>query len=131
MIQSLDILCVQQLTYVGDNRVRRNRVIAEIEGIDQRTGDLDYSTAFQWQATDDEFEQNESNILDEIQEERGWTRTELLREVRNRKQVLQYLMEQDVSDYRQFTAIINEYYAHPDRVLDRVRTDLEADITME
>jgi flagellar protein FlaI len=131
MIQSLDILSVQQLTYVGDDRVRRNRVIAEIEGIDQRTGDLDYTTAFRWRATDDEFDQNESNVLEEIQEERGWSRTELLQEMRNRKEVLQYLLEQDVTDYRQFTAIINEYYAHPDRVLERVRADLEADVTIE
>jgi flagellar protein FlaI len=131
MIQSLDILSVQQLTFVGDNRVRRNRVIAEIEGIDQRTGDLDYSTAFRWRATDDAFEQLESNILDEIQEERGWSRTELLAELRDRKQVLQYLLEEDVTDYRQFTAVINEYYAHRDRVLDRVRSNLDADITMQ
>ncbi|WP_135826924.1 type II/IV secretion system ATPase subunit [Halorussus ruber] len=125
MIQSLDILSVQTLTYVGDERVRRNRVLAEIEGIDQRTGDLDYSTTFSWQANEDTFRRNDSNVLDEIQDERGWSRAELLEELRNRKRVLQYLRERGVSDYRRFTAMINEYYSHPDRVLDTLDLDSE------
>src|SRR6056297_1232799 len=97
MIQSLDILSVQTLTYVGDERVRRNRVLAEIEGIDQRTGDLDYSTTFSWNANQDTFRRSDSNILDEIQDERGWSRSELLEELRDRKRVLQYLREQGVT----------------------------------
>ncbi|MFC4449773.1 type II/IV secretion system ATPase subunit [Halorussus aquaticus] len=127
MIQSLDILSVQTLTYVGDERVRRNRVIAEIDGINQRTGDLDYSTAFSWDANEDAFRRNDSNVLDEIQNEKGWSRSELLGELRDRKRVLQYLRERGVSDYRRFTAMINEYYAHPDRVMDTI--DLDAEIS--
>jgi len=120
MIQSLDVLCVQTLTYVGEQRVRRNRVIAEIEGIDQRTGDLDYSPAFTWNAGDDTFNRENSVVLDEIREDRGWSRTDLLEEFRNRKRVLAYLQERGIDDYRSFTAVVNEYYAHPERVLERV-----------
>ncbi|WP_198661966.1 type II/IV secretion system ATPase subunit [Halorussus litoreus] len=126
MIQSLDILSVQRLTYVGEERVRRNNVIAEIEGIDQRTGDLDYSTTFSWRADDDSFRQNDSSIVDEIQDEKGWSRSELLEEIRDRKRVLQYLRERGVTDYRRFTAMINEYYSHPERVLDTI--DLENEV---
>jgi flagellar protein FlaI len=125
MIQSLDILSVQTLTYVGDERVRRNRVLAEIEGMDQRTGDLDYSTTFSWNANEDTFRRNDSGILDEIQDERGWSRGELLEELRDRKRVLRYLRERGVRDYRRFTAMINEYYSHPDRVLDTLDLDGE------
>ncbi|USZ68783.1 type II/IV secretion system ATPase subunit [Halorussus salilacus] len=123
MIQSLDILSVQTLTYVGDERVRRNRTLAEIEGIDQRTGDLDYSTAFSWNANRDTFRRDDSTVLDEIQDERGWSRSQLLGEVRDRKRVLQYLRESGVTDYRRFTAMVNEYYAHPERVLDAIDLD--------
>ncbi len=128
MIQSLDILCVQTLTYVDDERVRRNRVIAEIEGIDQRTGDLDYSTAFEWRPTEDRFVEQDSAVLDEIREDRGWSRSELLRELRNRKRVLQYLVERGITDYRQFTALINEYYANPEHVVERVTEQLDTDV---
>ncbi|GGL22375.1 type II secretion system protein [Halarchaeum grantii] len=128
MIQSLDILCVQTLTYVGDERVRRNRVIAEIEGIDQRTGDLDYSTAFEWRPTEDRFVEQDSAVLDEIREDRGWSRSELLRELRNRKRVLKYLVDRDITDYRQFTALVNEYYANPEQVVERVTDRLDEDV---
>ena len=131
MIQSLDILSVQTLTYVGDERVRRTRTLAEIEGIDQRTGDLDYSTAFSWNAGEDTFRRNDSGILDEIQSERGWSRAELLEEVRDRKRVLRYLRERGVTDYRRFTAMVNEYYAHPARVLDAIDLDDEVSTGFE
>ncbi|MFB6086596.1 MAG: type II/IV secretion system ATPase subunit [Halodesulfurarchaeum sp.] len=120
MIQSLDVLSVQTLTYVGDERVRRTRTIAEIEGIDQRTGDLDYSMAFEYDPETDSFDQFDSIVLEEIREDRGWTRSELLREFRNRKAVLQYLLEHDVRDYRRFTALINDYYADKDAVMARI-----------
>jgi len=128
MIQSLDILSVQMLTYVGEERVRRTNVIAEIEGIDQRTGDLDYSTAFEYEPEVDEFRQFDSIVLEEIRDERGWSRSELLREFRDRKRVLQYLVEQDVRDYRRFTALVNDYYADPERVIDRISGRLDADL---
>ncbi|MFW6003141.1 MAG: type II/IV secretion system ATPase subunit [Halanaeroarchaeum sp.] len=128
MIQSLDILSVQTLTYVGDERVRRNQLIAEIEGIDQRTGDLDYSTAFEWDAKNDTFSQYDSIVLEEIREDRGWSRAALLREFRNRKRVLQYLVEREVTDFRRFTALINEYYADKERVVDRIDGRLQTDV---
>ncbi len=124
MIQSLDVLAVQTLTYVGDERVRRTRTIAEIEGIDQRTGDLDYSMAFEYDPETDSFDQFDSIVLEEIREDRGWTRSELLREFRDRKRVLQYLLEHDVRDYRRFTALINDYYADKDAVIARISDQL-------
>jgi flagellar protein FlaI len=122
MVQSLDVLCVQTLSRFGDERVRRNKTMAEIGGISNRTGELDYSRTFQWDPTADEFERSGSGLLDEIREERGWSREELLRELENRRAVLRYLWENDVTDYRWFTATVNEYYADPDRVLEKVRT---------
>ena len=125
MIQSLDVLSVQTLTYVGDERVRRTDVIAEIEGIDQRTGDLDYSIAFEYQPDSDSFKQFDSVVLEEIREDRGWSRSELLREFRDRKQVLHYLLEHDVQDYRRFTALINDYYADKATVMERIDADMD------
>ncbi|WP_327051648.1 type II/IV secretion system ATPase subunit [Halomicrococcus gelatinilyticus] len=129
MIQSLDVLSIQALTYVGKERVRRTRTIAEIDGIDQRTGDLDYSTTFSWQADSDTFEKRDSDVLDDIRESHGWSRSDLLSELRDRKRVLQYLRENDVTDYRRFTAMVNEYYADPDAVVERVVDDMETNVS--
>ncbi|AFK18748.1 type II secretion system protein [Haloferax mediterranei ATCC 33500] len=123
MVQSLDLLCVQTLTRHEGERVRRSQAIGEIGAIDQRTGELDYSSAFSWDPEDDTFDRNDSSLLDEIQRENGWSRTELRRELRNREEFLQYLLDKEVSDYRRFTALINEYYADADDVMARVEAD--------
>ena len=120
MVASLDILLVQTLTRLEGERVRRNKTIAEIEGIDQRTGELDYSTSFTWNADDDTFASSGSIVLDEIRDEQAWSQSELLEELRNRRQFLRYLRDQEVTDYRRFTAMINEYYTDPDRAMDLI-----------
>jgi len=120
MVQSLDMLSIQTLTRSGDQRVRRAKTIGEIGGIDQRTGELDYSSAFEWRPETDEFRRNDSSLLEEIADERGWSRSELLSEFRRRERFLDRLAALDITDYRTFTALVNEYYADPDRVMDRL-----------
>jgi flagellar protein FlaI len=122
MIQSLDLLSVQRLTRLDGERVRRSSAISEVGGIDQRTGELDYANAFTWDADTDTFDKQDSSLLDEIQDDRGWTRSELLSELRNRRRFLTTLQERGITDYRQFTALVNEYYADPERVLERIET---------
>ena len=120
MVRSLDMLSIQTLTRVGGERVRRAKTVGEIGGVDQRTGELDYSSVFSWQADTDTFRRNDSSLLEEIGEERGWSRAELLSEMRRRRSFLTHLRDQGVTDYRRFTALVNEYYADPERVMDRL-----------
>jgi flagellar protein FlaI len=125
MVQSLDVLCVQRLTRFGGERVRRADAIAEIEGIDGRTGELDYATAFEWHVTDDSFREGKRNLLSEIREERGWSQTTLLREMQRRKAFLERLRERGITQYQQFTAMVNRYYADPEGVIERLEADVE------
>ena len=120
MVQSLDILCIQVLGRSGDQRVRRAKTLAEIEGIDQRTGELDYSNTYAWEATDDRFTERNSDLLEDIQEERGWSQAELRIEQKNRQRFLAYLRAEGIDDYRRFTAMVNKYYADREQVMARV-----------
>ncbi|WP_423996727.1 type II/IV secretion system ATPase subunit [Halorubrum trapanicum] len=120
MVQSLDMLSVQTLTRSDDERVRRAKTIGEIGGIDQRTGELDYSSAFEWVPDSDTFRRNDSSLLEEIADERGWSRAELLREVRRRERFIELLSALGIDDYRTFTALVNEYYADADRVMEKL-----------
>jgi flagellar protein FlaI len=120
MVQSLDVLCVQVLARSGGKRVRRAQSLAEIEGIDQRTGELDYSTTYRWQGDADDFSESNSELLEEIREERGWSQSDLLRELQNRRRFLRYLQSEGITDYRRFTAMINTYYADPERMMERI-----------
>jgi len=131
MIQSLDILSIQTISHAAGERVRRTRELAEVVGIDQRTGDLDYQSIFSWQPADDEFRSSigQSRILAEIREEQGWSQLQLQRELRNRKRVIEYARSKDVTDYQTFTAIVNEYYADPEGVLDRIDGELDTAVS--
>ncbi len=120
MVTSLDILWVQVLGRSGGERVRRAKTLAEIEGIDQRTGELDYSNTYSWKSTNDTFIERNSELLEDIREERGWSESELLEELRNRRRFLKYLQNEEVTDYRRFTSMVNKYYADKDAVLDQI-----------
>ncbi len=125
MVQSLDMLSIQTLTRMDSERVRRAKVIGEIGGIDQRTGELDYSSAFKWNPETDQFRRSDSTLMDEIQNERGWSRAALLREIKRRERFLDLLGSLGVNGYRQFTALVNEYYADPERVMSRIESRAE------
>ncbi|WP_339104387.1 type II/IV secretion system ATPase subunit [Haloterrigena salinisoli] len=128
MVGSLDILSVQTLTRLDDGRVRRNKVLAEIDGVDQRTGELDYSTAFTWEGDTDTFRSSGSTVLEEIRDDRGWSQRELLAELERRERFLEYLQANGITDYRRFTALVNEYYADREGILERIDA---ADVDVE
>ncbi len=120
MVESLDLLIVQKQVRLDGQRVRRADAVAEIDGIDQRTGELDYGQAFAWNAGSDTFEPGSRTVADEIRDERGWSQSDLLRELKRRHRFLEALRERNITDYRRFTAMVNRYYADPERALDRV-----------
>jgi len=127
MIQSLDILSVQRLVRVDEDRERRSDHIAEIEGIDQRTGELNYSGLYDWDGGADTFEGDyrSSTVLEDIRKSEGWSESELLDEFNNRKLVLQYLVDEDINDLREFTSVIKKYARDPNEVIGEAESTLE------
>ncbi|MFB6361648.1 MAG: type II/IV secretion system ATPase subunit [Halobacteriales archaeon] len=121
MIRSLDILSVQTIHHRGGERWRRARELTEIVGVDQRTGDLDYTTVFEWEPSDDRFRKNlgQSQVLEVVAERRGWTGAELRRELRERQRILRFARLRDLTDYEPFTALVTDYYTDPDPLLAR------------
>lgn len=121
MLQALDIISVQALLYVGKERVRRTYIIVELTGIDPNTGDIRINVLFKWNPVNDTFERiGDSHVLREIMKQRGWTLTELNKEMENRKKVLQYLIEKDIRYYMDIARIVQMYYQNPDRVLKNI-----------
>ena len=111
MVESLDLCAVQTQRRLGGRRVRRIDGIAEIRGIDDRTGDLDYAEPISWHPQSDSFSRSHSEVLESIQTERGWDPDDLRAELAARKQFLNTLLERGVTDYREFTAQLRAYDA--------------------
>jgi flagellar protein FlaI len=121
MLAALDIVCIQLLTYFKDKRVRRNQSILEIAGIDQETGALKTNRLFERDPVTDQFEKlGDSIVLNEIMQERGWSALRLKTELENRRKVLEYLVEKDISGIEDVSKIIRQYFFEPEKVMKQV-----------
>ena len=122
MVQSLDILSVQTLSRQGDERVRRADSVVEIGNIDDRTGELNFSDLYSWDPATDSVsgEYTDSRVLEQIRRTNGWSEREFREEFRNRRRIIEYLVDQEVDGYEEFTAVINRYARDPAAVLSEI-----------
>ncbi len=114
MIEALDIISIQTQTYVNEKRVRRNIEIAEIVGLDPNTKMLRTSTVFIYDNIRDIHQMvGTSKALDEIKKMRGWSARELEDELRRRQYILEYMVENDITDFKKVSSVIYAYQAEP------------------
>ena len=121
MVQALDIVSIQALTYIGRERVRRATEIVEIAGIDPGTGNLRVNTVFEYDPVKDVFSYSgRSVIYAAIMEQRGWTYEDLTAEVNRRTGVLNAMKDQDITDYITVSRILRAYEIDADSVMARI-----------
>ena len=121
MIEALDIISIQALTYVGDKRVRRNIEIAEIVSLDPHTKMLRTTTVFQWDSVKDEHLMiGHSKALEEIRKSRGWSQSELQEELERRRLILEFMVEKNIRDFRDVSNIIHTYQTKSEKVLKKI-----------
>ncbi len=121
MIQALDIVSVQALIYQGRERVRRCQEIVELAGIDPITGNLQVNNVFEYDPVSDTFSfTGRSRIYNEIMEFRGWTKEQLDGEIAVRRQILEAMRVQGITDYISVSRIIQAYSIDRKTVLERI-----------
>ncbi|BAI61399.1 putative bacterial type II secretion system protein [Methanocella paludicola SANAE] len=119
MITALDIISIQAQTYLKNKRVRRNMKIVEINDIDPNTRNIRTNDIFVWNSSTDRFERvGESRVLGEIAQRRAWSKRELSAELMRRQKVLEYMLNNNIREFKQIAAIIHAYAVKPDRVLE-------------
>lgn len=122
MLSALDIVCLQNLTYFKEMRVRRNQSIVEIGGVDTETGALSINRLFERDNVTDRFRRlGDSTVLAEIARERGWGPTRLEKELASRKAVLEYMVGKNVRKIEEVAGIVRQYHFEPEKVLERIR----------
>ena len=110
MLSSLDLMTVQVLRSVGRKRVRRMDTLSEVVGIDAATGNISTREVYKWDPVLDKMkESGTSKVLDDIMLTKGWSREQLNKELENRRAVLQYMVDKDITDYREVSYIIQLY----------------------
>jgi flagellar protein FlaI len=124
MFTALDLVSIQTSTRVQGNKVRRNKSLTEINHYDPENDEINVQDVYQWQAETDEFLQmGESNTLDEIQFDRGWTRQQLDDEMFKRQIVLAYLIENGLNTYTQVAATLQAFINDPETILTLIAND--------
>jgi len=122
MMQALDIVTIQVQTYIGQERVRRIKEIIEITGLDPRTGTIKANSVFRWDPVTDDFKHSgDSSMLHAIADERGWTKKELFDALVERVEILEYMVKNDISNYKEISHIVQRYLIDSDAVLSEVR----------
>jgi flagellar protein FlaI len=124
MLQSLDIVCIQVQTYVGEVRVRRSNSIVEVTGLDTRTGNIRINEIYRWDPAANTFKQaGESYVLNSIMQSRGWGQDKLVSELGNRGKILEYMHGNGMRDYIHVSLVVQAYAVNPELVLEAIKSD--------
>ncbi|MDY7081625.1 MAG: type II/IV secretion system ATPase subunit [Halobacteria archaeon] len=122
MVQALDIVAVQRQIYHEGSRVRRSYEIVELdEGSD---GGIRTNALYRWTPKGDKHERvGNSLLLEEIKDIQGWDDARLDEELEIRKEILGYMVDNDITDYREIGKILEMCWKDREHVLDQVRQD--------
>ncbi len=121
MIQALNIISIQSQTYVKGKRARRNMKLVEITDIDPTTRNIRTNDIFAWDALTDKFHRvGESKALNEIMIRRGWSNSELKKELVNRQKILEFMVNNKITDFNAISTIIHDYQVSPEKIVKKL-----------
>jgi len=124
MLQSLDVLCIQEQVYIDEERVRRSRSLVEVLNVDPETEDLSINELFNWEPSGDFFAKvGDSYLLQDIMHVRGWDTSRLREEIENRMKILTYMYEREMRDYIQVSLVVQAYQSYPKMVMEYIEND--------
>jgi flagellar protein FlaI len=124
MVLELDIISIQKQTFLEGDRVRRNDGVTEI----LPGGDADDSVRaidiFARDAEADTIDRvNNSQVLQEIADDRGWSGRRLAEELQKRREFLAYLVDNDISGYQDVTTAIHMFGNDQQMLMEKVNEE--------
>ena len=122
---SLDLVTLQLKIRVGNKSARRIIQVAEIDGIDEKTGQLKTNTVFKWNPkTDTHDYSGKSVVFEKIMERDGDTQEKIDYELLKRRVALEWMVKNDIREHKKVSEVIMEYYQDPERFYERVRVQI-------
>ncbi len=121
LIKNIDCLVLQQRAKIEEKLVRRVTEIVEVVDLDPTTNEVITNTLYEWDPFKDNFSYTgRSYLLEEMSEKIGTSMEKIENEIENRKNVLQWMKDNNIRHYEEVADIIATYYKDPDRVLQRI-----------
>ena len=119
---SLDLVTLQLKIRVGNKSARRIIQVAEIDGIDEKSGQLKTNTVFKWNPKTDTHDfSGKSVVFEKIKERDGDTDDKINYELTKRRIALEWMVKNDIREHRKVSDEIMEYYEDPERYYERKR----------
>jgi len=123
---SLDLITLQLKIRVGSKSGRRIIQVAEIDGIDDRTGLIKTNTVFRWNPTKDIHEfSGKSVVFEKIMERDGDTQEKIDYELTKRRVALEWMVKNNIREHKKVSEQIMEYYENPERYYERKRLNIQ------
>ncbi|MCK5397230.1 MAG: type II/IV secretion system ATPase subunit [Thermoplasmata archaeon] len=125
LLTALNFVIVQKHVRVGDSIVRRITQIVELVGFEPETNELITNTVYEWDQRNDSFiYKGHSFHLDQIMEMKNMTHEEMDAEMRRREDIIKYLVEKEITDFREISNLSVAYYKEPMETIQRVRDEM-------
>ena len=121
LLSALNNVIIQIQTRTDKGVVRRLKQVLEIVGFEPETNELITNTVYEWDpATDGFVFKGHSFLFDKIMELKNFTPDEMEAEFQRRSAVIRYLVQNQITDYRQLWRTIAQYYRDPAEVMARI-----------
>ncbi|MGC8564815.1 MAG: type II/IV secretion system ATPase subunit [Thermoplasmata archaeon] len=125
LMTALNNVIIQTQVKVKDELVRRIKEIVEIVGFEPETNELITNVVFEWDPKKDRFIfKGHSYLFDKIINLKNWTHDEMDKEFERRINVIKYLDQKNITDFRDIWKIITNYYRDPKETMDMIMNEL-------
>lgn len=123
---TLDLITLQLKLRINDKSIRRIIKIAEIDGLDEKTGEIKTHDIFKWNPNEDVHEYyGDSLVLEKIKEKTGVTDEQIAYELKKRKTALDWLAQNNIRSHKGVMENILEFYSNSDRFYEKKRLVVE------
>ncbi|MHB8633054.1 MAG: type II/IV secretion system ATPase subunit [Thermoplasmatota archaeon] len=121
MLQTLDVVAIQTQQRVGGRMARRIREVVEIVGIEPGSMEMLTNTVFTWDAHRDTHKfLGKSHVFELISDRKNVSEEQVLAEWSRRVEILNWMVQQKVPNYREVANLISSYYRDPGALMERI-----------
>ena len=125
LLTALKFVIIQKHARVGDSTVRRITQVVELVGFEPETNELITNTVYEWDSGTDTFiYKGHSFLFDEIMEMKNMTHEEMEQEFQRRVDLVNYMVEKGMNDFREISKVVVSYYQYPEETAKRVREEM-------
>jgi len=113
------VLSVQRVQLQKESERRVNR---RVMSVDEIAAYEEYRNTFKWNPVKDEHpsRMEDSVMLSYISERVGYSKKDLIKEIKRRMNVLHWMREQNIRSYKDVATIIAEYYSRPEEFYEKI-----------